>query len=192
MKKSFISLSIYLLAFLTFATAQSYHTAAGVRVGKYFGLTVSQRVLPKLTVEGIYQTRLQGSEQYLTGLVKKHNSLIARRLNFYYGGGVHTAWVDMGAEGGSQNFTGFDGILGLEMTIGRVNVALDYKPAFNPGQNDWMQNQGGVSVRYVLFKSNSPKSRQRQKGRSYKQKNRQKALKYRKRSLKREAKGRGW
>lgn len=167
---------------------QAYTTAAGVRLGKYIGLSVSQRVLPKMTVEGMYQTTLGGQQQYLTALAKRHHSLIARRLNFYYGGGAHLGW-----EGGSNvdntgtktSFTGVDGILGAELTIARFNISIDYKPAINIGNDNWFDNQGGITVRYVLIKSNSPQAQKRQKARKYKNKEKEKAKKYRKRSLNR-------
>lgn len=188
MKKQFLVLCLFLFSCYSFSFSQSYITAGGVRLGKYMGLTVSQRVLPKLTVEGMYQRNLDGSNQYLTGLVKRHHNLLVKNFNFYYGGGAHIGFTNQNTET-TNSFTGVDGIFGVEMSIARFNISLDYKPTINIGQNNWYESQGGISVRYILIKGNSPQAKKRQKARNYRDRQKNKALNYRKRSLKREEKG---
>lgn len=185
---------LFILMTATACLGQSYGTAAGLRLGKYIGLTVNQRVLPRLSVEGMYQTTLDGDQQYFTGLVKRHHGIISRRLNVYYGGGAHIGRVSTTFDDTrlTNTFTGVDAVLGVELTLFRFNVSVDYKPAINVGQDNWFENQGAVSVRYVLFETDRKKMRQREQARKKKQRRRDRARKYRERSLKREKKGKGW
>lgn len=145
--------------------AQSYMTAAGLRVGNTVGLTVNQRILKKWSIEGIIQNDL-GSYTSLTGLAKRHVAVFSRGANIYFGGGAHTGF------GEQRAFGGIDGIFGIELTIMRVNISLDAKPAIHVGNNNVFDFQTAVSVRYVLWKTSSQQRKKwRQKKKDKKKKN---------------------
>ena len=141
--------------------AQLYTTAGGLRMGTDWGFTLQQRVLDKVTVEGIVQSSLQREEVLITGLVEQHYPLLTKGLNIYMGGGLHKGWnTSTPEEGGPEvpaktdNPMGVTLIGGAEMTLGRINISYDFKPAFNlKGGEKKFYTQSGVSWRYVMVKN---------------------------------------
>ena len=133
-------------------SAQGYTTALGLRAGTEIGLTLQQQVWPGVTMEGILQRQMKTEETYVTLLAEKHQKLLFRKFNLVLGGGVHKGW---NTTGGDERITedpaGVTGILGLGLTVGRINVGWDTKPAFNiVGGERFVDFQTAVSVRYVL------------------------------------------
>jgi hypothetical protein len=135
--------------------AQSYNTAAGLRLGTDWGLTIQQRVAKKTTIEALLQSSLQREEVLATLMGEQHFPILTRRLNIYYGGGLHKGWIN---ESDDQNVAykdpfGLTFIGGLEFSLGRINVSYDFKPAINlSGGEQKFYTQTGVSVRYILIK----------------------------------------
>lgn len=133
--------------------AQSYNTAAGMRLGTEWGLTVKQRVAKKTTLEAILQSSLQREEFTITLLGEQHYPLISRRLNVYAGAGLHKGWRTNTLEEGYQDPFGLSFVTGIEFTLGRLNLSYDFKPAVNiSGGEKGFYSQTGVSMRYVLVK----------------------------------------
>jgi hypothetical protein len=144
--------------------AQHYGNALGIRLGnsddfRTLGATYKHRITKELTVEGIAQTNF-GTTSMLHGLVEIHEPLLTRRLNYFVGAGI-----SLGSEGrlmvdpNQANAiietgvatVGADLIAGLELTMLKYSVSLDFKPNFNlVGRNSWFEPQVGVSVRKVL------------------------------------------
>lgn len=190
-KHMHLRIATFIFSLLTFfatgLSAQNYNTAAGLRLGKYVGLSVSQRVMPHVTIEGLYQSSLGGNFQYLTGMARKHGGLFSRRLNYYWGGGAHIGWGEsLGAT------RGFDAVVGVELTLFRFNVSMDYKPSINIATEGGkiFQNQGGLTVRYVLLqKKNNPRMQARQKESTQSKRFKKKSKRYRDNSIEREEKG---
>lgn len=149
--KATLFIALFLMSLSAFA--QKYNTAIGARLSSEgLGLTVNQRILPKVAIEGIAVSNLQNRTS-LTAMVKKHNNLIGRRLNWYVGGGAHTSIEQREYV---NNSFGFDGVVGMELTLLRMNLSVDYKPTFNvAGGVQNFQHYTGVSARFVLFKDKS-------------------------------------
>ena len=86
--------------------------------------------------------------------------LIGRSFNVFFGGGYHT---------GKENdvsFDGLSGIVGLEITLGRLNLAYDYKPQIHLTKGDEtnrIDHHTGLSVRYVLLKNPKWKLKKKRK-----------------------------
>lgn len=142
--------------------AQKYNTVAGVRIGARFGLTVQQRVLKNTTIEGIFQTNIGGQDDImLTFLWEQHQKLIGKNLNFYYGGGFHKGWmVNRAAELELKDPSGISLIAGVEITLDRLNISLDYKPVLNVISGErFFESHSALSVRYVLIKSKKKKKK---------------------------------
>lgn len=140
--------------------AQKYQTAAGARVGSRFGLSVQQKVLKNSTIEGIFQTNIGSKDDImLTFLWEQHNKLIGKRLNFYYGAGIHKGWiVSNSVESKLEDPSGLSLIAGLEMTLGRLNLSLDYKPVINVISGErFYESQSALSLRYVFIKAKKKK-----------------------------------
>lgn len=159
--------------------AQTYMTTAGIRLGNSYGLTVNQRVMKKVTVEGILQNDFKSKQNnfnsitYLHVLARRHNSILSRRANVYYGAGPH-----FGFQNGTGGIAGVDAILGAEMTVAGLNISADFKPHLTSGEGNGFGLNTAVSVRYVFVKDNAlkkwkksqeKKKKQRQKIRAKKQ-----------------------
>ncbi|CAH1000483.1 hypothetical protein LEM8419_01636 [Neolewinella maritima] len=142
--------------------AQSYDVALGLRVGTEWGATAQLR-LPQIdknfVLEAIVLSSLSKDEGSLTLLGKQHQPLLSRRLNLFYGAGLHAGWNnEINTETG-QTFNGpkgLTGVVGLEATVGKVNLSYDFKPALNvTGGESILYTHTAVSVRYVIAKRNS-------------------------------------
>ncbi|HRD82250.1 MAG: hypothetical protein IAE84_19870 [Saprospiraceae bacterium] len=156
--KYFLPVFVALISVATPAFAQSYFTAGGLRMGTDWGLTLQQRVAKKTSVELILQTNFRRKEGMFTLLGEQHIPLISKRFNLYYGGGIHKGWytekplygVDEPEISGPFGITA---IGGAELTIGRLNLSYDVKPALNiSGGSNVIYLQSGVSARYVIAK----------------------------------------
>lgn len=170
---------LFILTFLTLLSAalfsQSYLTSAGLRFGTDWGLTVQQRIAENFTVEGILQSSLQRNEVLLTGMIERHYPVVHKGLNFYVGGGVHKGWINEAPT--PDHPDGFDDPLGLtfvggaELTLGRLNISYDFKPAFNlHGGERTFYTQSGLSVRYVLISNRDIKKYQKKQRKKKRQK----------------------
>jgi len=166
--------------------AQSYGTTAGIRLGnsnhyRTVGLTAKHRLAKGLTAEGILQSDFSANTSAHL-LLARHRPLISKRFNYYYGGGL-----SMGVEESREKIPetmqiiqtygnptfGIDAVAGVEMTLLRLTVSLDYKPNINvTGRDPWYQGQVGVSVRSVLVKGSEQNKRKRQKARAKRKKQR--------------------
>ncbi len=167
------------------AYAQRYGTAAGLRFGntsnsRTVGLTVQQRVFKNTTIEGILQSDFARNTT-AHGMIQQHQRIISKRLNYYYGAGMSFGNEESFVKNAETNTIdhtynnatmGADLILGLEFTVLKINLSVDYKPNINiVGREQWYQGQVGISARSVIVKSATQKKRQRQRARAKKRKN---------------------
>lgn len=163
-----------ILTFVLFAkpsAAQSYMLAGGLRTGTEWGLSAKQRLARRLTGELIAQNSLRRDEFMLSALVERHYPLAIRHLNVFLGGGLHKGWIDSPAntEGNAAALSdpfGVSLIGGAEITLGRLNVSYDWKPAVNiAGGESRFYVQTGVSVRYVFTTDKNYQKKLRKKRR---------------------------
>lgn len=134
------------------ARTQSYVTAMGLRMGSDFGITLQQKLIGHLTAEGIITTSPVHNQTTGTLLLEIHNPLISKRFNFYLGGGLHNRWLQ-DDEGQHLTHYGVTAIAGAEMTLGRINLAWDYKPVFHLNVESLpFESQTAISMRYVFIK----------------------------------------
>ncbi|MBK8558040.1 MAG: hypothetical protein IPL65_20865 [Lewinellaceae bacterium] len=159
-----------LLAFLGISTAisaQSYKTAVGVRLDQGVNLTLQQRLTQKWTAEGILHTSLRSDDLGLTVLAERHHKILFRGLNFYYGAGAHyyTQSNSNRLENEvSKNVSGVSFVGGAEISLGRINVGIDFMPELHLSGDtvyplEW--NRAAVSVRYILVKQKKVRLRDR-------------------------------
>lgn len=142
---------------LCFLTAQSYDAAIGLRLGTEIGASGQIRlpvIHKNFVAEGILQSSLRRNEGKFTLLGKQHQNILTRRLNIFYGAGVHLGWTDeINTKTGETyaNPFGIDGILGAEATFAKVNVSYDFKPAINIGGDAFpVSLETSITVRYVI------------------------------------------
>jgi hypothetical protein len=169
-----------LILFIFFSNnvfSQRYGTTAGLRFGnsqlsRTVGLTVQQRIVDRVTLEGILQSDFSRNTT-LSILGKKHSPIISKRFNYYYGTGI--------AFGNEESFVkneetkqiehtygnstiGVELIVGIELTVANAVISLDYKPNINlAGRTEFYRGQVGISARTVLVKSKEQKRKQRQR-----------------------------
>lgn len=140
------------------AFAQKYKTAAGVRFDNGFNLTLQQYIKNGWTVEGILHTPLISDRLGATILAEKHHKILFRGTNFYTGAGAHYYWNNNDSREAlepAQNVFGLTGIAGLEFTLGRLNLSVDWKPELHLAGQDtktFSWNGAAISARYIIEK----------------------------------------
>lgn len=151
-----LSAIICLILFGT-AAAQSYKTAAGIRIDNGIQVTVQQYIANNWTAEGILHTSISSENLGLTLLAEKHQKILFRNTNLYYGAGAHYYWMNEPTKTEtevSNNVYGLSFIGGAEISLGRINVGIDWKPELHLSESanvfDW--NGASVSVRYIFAK----------------------------------------
>lgn len=166
--------------------AQSYGTALGLRFGnnkvsRTVGLSLQQRVLNKVTIEGIVQTDFRNNSLFHAN-IQHHRSFLTKRFNIYGGAGFSAGTEQSEMKRGDSivitngNHTlGADLVIGVEATLLRYNLSLDYKPNFNlVGREPWYRGQFAVSARYVIVKASTLKKRQKQREKKRRKKQKEK------------------
>lgn len=124
----------------------------GLRMGSDFGVTLQQKIIGHLTAEGIITSSPVTNLTTGTVLIEMHNPLLSKRFNFYLGAGLHNRWL-RDVEGQSFSKRGVTAVAGAEMTLGRINLAWDYKPLFHlNSQSQPFESETAVSLRYVFIK----------------------------------------
>ncbi|MEM1322858.1 MAG: hypothetical protein AAGG75_21515 [Bacteroidota bacterium] len=153
-----IRLLYFPLLFCTLSLgAQSYKTAAGLRLGGGIGFTAKHEIFKKTTLEAILQAQSKQDRTSFTLLYEQHHNLLFRRVNFYLGAGPHLSWQE-DPELGSRNGGGATGIVGIEFSPGRLNLSWDFKPALKLwGNGNTFETQTGISLRYIFVKRKKKK-----------------------------------
>ena len=140
------------------AYSQRYKTAAGIRIDQGVNLTVQQFIANGWTAEGILHTPILKDNMGITLLAEKHHKILFRGTNFYTGAGAHYYWQENANRDASvvqKNVVGLTGIAGVEVSLGRINLAVDWKPELHLAGDqvhpfDW--NGASISARYIIEK----------------------------------------
>lgn len=153
LKNLLIVLLLTTAAFWSTASAQSYKSAFGLRLGYENGLTLKQFIAPSSALEGL----LSFSPHYfqLTGLYLYQQPMQnAPGLDWFVGLGAHLGSVHKKKYDGGRLLLGADLIGGFEYTFPSApfNVSLDWKPAFNlaGSYNDHWFASLALSLRYTF------------------------------------------
>lgn len=148
--------------------AQKYTTAAGIRVGTDFGITLQQSLYKNYTLEAIVQKGLFSKQTSVTALFEQHNKLFAKAVNFYVGAGPHMGFYNTNKTYDDKNPTytpknavGLSLIGGIEVGFKKTVLSFDYKPAFNiVGGTEFINGQAAISLRYIFIKSINKKKKE--------------------------------
>lgn len=155
--------TLFLLNCATVALSQSYNTAAGIRVERGVGISVQQYITNGWTAEAILHTPIFTEDQGLSILAEKHRKILFRGVNLYYGPGLHYYRQKARKDDDPyQSVFGLSGIGGLELSLGRFNIAADIKPELHMSGDmafpmSW--NGAAVSLRYIIDKRERKKLR---------------------------------
>lgn len=157
-KITFFILSFSLFLAPLSISAQGYGMAAGIRVGSGIGISYQHQIALNTTIEGILQRETSNSlsDATLTALYEAHRNILTKGLNIYAGGGLYYTWLETRPNLIVQptNPVGISPIAGAELTIGKFNVSVDFKPNIKlAGGGDGIkgfQMQSAFTLRYVL------------------------------------------
>jgi hypothetical protein len=134
---------------------QKYNTIGGIRIGDDFGISFSQRIGNKSTVEAMVQPGTFAGNQMAAVLLKQHYSLLTKRFNFFMGAGAYTRHIP-GSETDLPQSNSAKGLalsLGAEFSIGKLSISTDYLPLVsiaNNGSNQRFYTTSGFSIRYIF------------------------------------------
>ncbi|MBK8373266.1 MAG: hypothetical protein IPL20_18405 [Saprospiraceae bacterium] len=156
---------LYFVLFVCFpllTTGQSYRTAAGFRFGNEIGLSISQRIFDKKTID-LYHAPSLFTDRSTTGLVmKQHYSMLTKRLNFFGGGGLYYQMKNGLSTNDDpayeQHSAGLALVAGIDFTIGKINIGYDMIPLYRLSGNDTgrrISSSSAISVRYVIVPQKS-------------------------------------
>ena len=89
----------------------------------------------------------------LSLLFDKHQPIITRNFNLFYGAGLSMNWFYENHEYASQRRKiGVPVQVGLEFTVGKINLSWDYTPILYISTNsNAFDTLKGLSVRYVFI-----------------------------------------
>lgn len=164
MRSSWFILMV-LLGVSDLITAQSYFTAGGIRLGSENGLTIKQRILKKTTLEFSALSGFKTDQLDLGVDITRHYSIISRHFNLYFGGGLHQHVFNMAEAEENPREGWYSGVAlvgGVEVSLGRINVAWDYKPSFYPGHSPrHFVPSSGLSLRYIFITNKDLRKMQR-------------------------------
>ncbi len=156
MNKNIVFIFLIGLFWTTSLSAQRYRTAAGLRLGSPFGLSVQQVLWGQNTIEGILTLHPKANESALTLLFENHRKILSKRFNYYVGVGPHIGWIDN--REGFDNPYGVTFIGGLEFAMKNTVLSWDYKPAVNlSGGRNTIYHQTGISLRFIIIKKKKKK-----------------------------------
>jgi len=140
--------------------AQRYSTAAGVKIGSDYGLTVQQKVSKKMTVQGLYYGGFTNNNIHANVMAQRHFSVFSNRTNIFLGGGLGSHW---NYDTEIQQFQDQSFVIpfgfGIETTLGRLNISADVMKHLplsevNTGSGNRVAS---VSLRYVIVKDKRAK-----------------------------------
>ena len=148
--KNIICFFILILPLLV--SGQSHNTTFGIRISNDIGLSVTQRIFRHTTLEGIVESKFTEENIGCTFLIKQHQRLLTRRFNAYMGAGYHQVFTER-FKYEDQLPRGVTALAGAEITLGRLNIAWDFKVAYNYWHPEKeLIGQTALSLRYVLIK----------------------------------------
>ncbi len=174
-----------LLIFAAGVFSQAYITAVGTRLGDDFGVSLQQRISKRNTVEGIFSGGLFTDDYKTAVLVEQHFPLFFKTFNFYLGAGIGAQWnkLDIPEQTYDKSLM-IPVTLGLELTIGRLNVSADYLPQFvlDKSVDKKFSNSSAISLRYVIIKNDKKRKKAKKKRKKKKAKQKKQKAKSKKKS----------
>lgn len=169
-----VFLSLFLISSLDIS-AQSYTTTLGLRLGDGIGMTARQRILKRVSAEGIFYQHHKTDHTVAGVMLSQHMPVLTRRLNMYAGGGIGKVFYQKEEEP-STSYNALMVHAGLEFTIARLNLSWDFVPVIPVLGDEDLTTMTAFSLRYVLIKKSKQglfeKNNKNKKGRKKKHKQR--------------------
>lgn len=155
-------LFVWIFVFPCFIFSQSYRTAAGFRIGKDIGLSISQRIVPQKTIDLYHEPGLF-TDRNKTGLMfKQHYPILTKRLNFFGGIGLYYQSLSLLSKidepAPSINSSGVMLAGGIDFTVGKLNLGFDIMPEvrlFGNNNTSRIASSSAITFRYVIIPQKS-------------------------------------
>ncbi|HEB62781.1 MAG TPA: hypothetical protein ENI82_06485 [Bacteroidetes bacterium] len=149
----------FLLSFLIISNmsfAQKYNLAAGLRWGGDFGLSISERIAKRWTLEQNINSEDENNYYSAFAIAKYHQPIVTSRFNWFYGGGPGMVRVKETPEYKEATSLSLLIQTGLEFTIKRVNLYAALEPYFyNTNSGARFKMHEVFAVKYVIIKRKS-------------------------------------
>jgi len=145
-----------ILLFLIYSNmlfGQKYDLNVGVRWGGNFGISISERIGNKLTLEQNFNSEDLSNYYSVFALVKYHHPLITKRFNWFYGGGPGIVRIKETSD--YPESTKFSVALqtGLEHTIRRMTIYIALEPySYISNSNIRFKMYKTFAIKYVFIK----------------------------------------
>jgi hypothetical protein len=159
MRKIFAMLTISFLAMSLYG--QGYNTAIGLKFGDDLKFSLNQRIANKLSVEANFSDGLFSDHKYVSLALKRHYPIFSKSVNIFLGAGYY-GQSHINGKDEIQNFDynnkGLLGMIGGEVTIGRLNISMDFTPQYALNKDHSgrkLSSDSAISAKYVLWKRQS-------------------------------------
>jgi hypothetical protein len=148
---------ILLIIILPFSSvAQKYNIAGGLRWGGDLGLSISERIAKRITLEQNFNSADNNHYYSLFALARYHQPLVTKRFNWFYGGGVGIVGVKETGSTPESNSLSLILQTGLEYTIKRATFYIALEPyAYINNRSPRFYVHKVFSLKYVIFKRKS-------------------------------------
>lgn len=152
------------IGFGTWASAQAYTTAVGLRLAAAPGISMQQRIAAKYSVEGTIQSGIFNRQTSISALAQRHYPVLGKGMNFYLGAGPQ--WTSYALKNSNKEnqpkrlqTLGIAALAGLELRIQKTLLSFDYRPALRFGGPQVLDAEAALSLRYILIKQPGKKKK---------------------------------
>lgn len=153
---SYIFILFLLFIFLKESNGQKYNIAGGLRWGGNLGLSISERIAKKVTLEQNINSENTNYYYSASALVKYHQPLITNRFNWFYGGGLGLVGIKETPIYPESNSISIVLQTGLEYTIKRATFYVALEPySFFANKHLRFKIDEMFSIKYVIYKRKS-------------------------------------
>ncbi len=151
-----VLVSLFSITTIGISNAQKYNFAGGLRWGGNLGLSLSERVARRVTLEQNILSENDSYYYYLSALVRYHQPLITNRFNWFYGGGFGIVGIKETDIYPESTATSFVLQTGLEYTINRATFYVALEPyTFLANSHLRFKMDKMFSIKYVIIKRKS-------------------------------------
>ena len=144
-------ISILIIPFLS--DAQKYNLAGGLRWGGDLGISLTERIGKRITLEQNFNSADENHYYSLFAVARYHQPLVTKRFNWFYGGGAGIVGVKKTDSAPESNSFSLILQTGLEYTIKRATFYVALEPyAYTNNKNPRFYMHKVFSLKYVIFK----------------------------------------
>jgi len=152
-------------------SAQKYDIAAGLRWGGDFGVSVSERIGKRMTLEQNFNSEDASNYYSAFALIKYHKPIVTSRFNLFYGAGAGVVKLKETTNYPESSALSIILQLGLEHTIKRITFYVGLEPyVFQANSSTRFKMHKVFAVKYVIVKRKSKWKKKLKKSFSFKKK----------------------